>query len=115
MRLHVHTSFKHSTAVVRLNGDIIYKKEADLFHDEVARLSQNGVVLDLKHVRQIDAYGLGRLAILLEKRRNQCTMVVNPQSRVLQLLRVTKLDFCLTPSIWCAPVMRDYQRLAWAA
>jgi anti-anti-sigma factor len=97
MRFHVNTLVGHSAAVVRCSGDIIYKHEADLFYDTVERLHQPLVLLDMEHVRVIDAYGIGRLATLLKKRWKQGKelRVVNPQPRLRELLRLTKLDDCI--------------------
>jgi anti-anti-sigma factor len=99
MRLHINTLFGNTTAVVRCAGDIIYKHEADQFREKVARLLQPIVLLDLEHVRRVDAYGLGSLASLVElgRERGADLIVVNPRPRVRELLRLTKLDGCISP------------------
>jgi anti-anti-sigma factor len=106
----------NTTAVVRCAGDIIYMHEADHFLEVVARLHHPIVLLDMEHVRRVDAYGLGRLASLVEllQRRGTDLIVVNPRPKVRELLRLTRLDVCISPSTLCVGLEQSDAQLSLA-
>jgi anti-anti-sigma regulatory factor len=57
------------------------------------------ILVDIEGILTIDAYGVGRIIELLHhSRSNQRDIVlVNPNQRLQELLRLTKLDFCFSP------------------
>lgn len=100
MRLHTQTLFGRSSAVVRCFGDIIYQEEADHFRTEVSNVDRGVILVDIEGVLAIDAYGIGRIVETLHHSRGKKRVIVlvNPNHRLQELLRLTKLDFCFTPS-----------------
>jgi anti-anti-sigma factor len=98
MRLHTQTLFGRSSAVVRCFGDIIFCEEADHLRAEVLKVDRKVILIDIEGVLAIDAYGIGRILEILHHARDKRSVVVlvNPNQRLQELLRLTKLDFCFT-------------------
>jgi anti-anti-sigma factor len=95
-RLRIWAQSSVEQAVIHCYGDIVYRREADHLLDRVVEYDQRQVVVDLKHVRALDAYGLGRLLAIQETmtKRDQHLTFVNPSERIQMLFNLTKLDFC---------------------
>jgi anti-anti-sigma factor len=100
MRLHIQTLFGRTSAVVRCFGDIIFREEADHLRAEVFKVNRGVILVDIEGVLAIDAYGIGRILEVLhhERGNKRVVVLVNPNQRLQELLRLTKLDFCFTPS-----------------
>lgn len=65
-------------------GNIVYQEEADSLIRAVASIDSRRIVIDLKHVRIVDAYGLGKLLYLHQTlpQRFQQIVFVNPNERL---------------------------------
>jgi anti-anti-sigma factor len=95
-RLRIWTQNTADRAMMHCAGDVIYQHEADHFVDVVTAFDQREIVIDLKNVRAVDAYGLGKLLDLYQLlcERGQHLTFANPSERLQMLFNITKLDFC---------------------
>ena len=100
MRLDIRTFSGQRIALVHCIGDIIYRDEAEFFHETVKQLPQAMVLLDVEQVRAVDACGLGRIASLMKQHRTARTNLVllNPRPNLRELLQLTKLDVRTSPA-----------------
>jgi anti-anti-sigma factor len=109
LRLQIWTHHSVDRAVINCVGDIVYQDEADALVKAVAAARQRLIFVDLKHVRTVDAYGLGRLLYLhhvLEK-QHQRIMFANPNEMLQHLFCITRLDFHFACD--CGRVLRPVQ------
>lgn len=69
-------------------------QEQGLLSQAIPALERGDLVLDLRETEQMDAAGLGALAMLHEFARKQghALHLANPREHVWNLLRLTKLD-----------------------
>jgi anti-anti-sigma factor len=96
LRLSVWAKSSIERATIHCSGEIIYRREADYLLDRVVEFDQRQVVIDLEHVKSVDAYGLGRLLAIQQtlEDRQQRLRLANPSERLQLLFSLTKLDFC---------------------
>jgi anti-anti-sigma factor len=82
--------------IIHCEGDIRYQREADYLVKLISEFDEREVVIDLKHVNSVDAYGLGKLLDLYQllTGRGQCLTLANPSERLQMLFNITKLEFC---------------------
>ena len=108
-RLQLWTRHSFDRAVVHCVGNIIYQDEADALVKAVASISQRRIFVDLKHVRTIDAYGLGKLLYLQQAltQRYQSVVFANPSEMLQHLFCITKLDFVFACD--CGRVLQPVQ------
>lgn len=82
--------------IVRCRGRLVFADGADLLHTAAAAafLAGQDVVLDLRQVTQVDAYGAGVLADLSARARQEgrALSLTGATDRVRQVLRVTGLE-----------------------
>jgi anti-anti-sigma regulatory factor len=109
LRLQIWTRHSFDRAVVNCIGDIVYQDEADALVKAISSIRQRLVYVDLKHVRTIDAYGLGKLLYLQQalEKQHQRIMFANPNEMMQHLFCIMKLDFHFACE--CGRVLRPVQ------
>lgn len=97
MRLHLWAEAGAQHVILHCVGDIVYKREGDLLLGAVNAIRCKRTIIDLQHVRTIDAYGLGKILYVYEQfyQGDDEIIFVNPDDHVRELFRLTKLEFCL--------------------
>jgi anti-anti-sigma factor len=97
MRLHLWAEAGTQQVILHCAGDIIYKREGDLFLGAVNSVRSKRTIIDLQQVRTIDAYGLGKILYAYKQlcRGDEEIIFVNANDHVRELFRLTKLEFCL--------------------
>lgn len=98
MRLHVKTikGAKDAT-VLHVSGQLVVGEAAAKLQENVTRVTDKRLIVDLANVSAIDGAGLGTLVWL----RNWAVSTgrklsfANPTDRVLELLELTRLDMVL--------------------
>jgi anti-anti-sigma factor len=95
MKLQLWTHHSRDRAVVHCIGELTYKDEADALVKAISSIRQRRIAIDLKHVRKIDAYGLGKLLYLKQAlaKKHQVIDFNNPSEMLRNLFCITKLDF----------------------
>jgi anti-anti-sigma factor len=87
-------------AVVRCSGRVVHGYEAESLQRTVLSLQKKHIVIDLSQVEEIDAAGLGVLAVLQRwaNDSNRTIRLLNPSQRLRQVLQLTGLDVVLDVS-----------------
>ena len=84
------------TAIAQCRGQIVYGPTARCFCAQLSEVIGRycRVILDLREVTQLDAYGLGMLALLIRQAGSlRGRLALAPTTdRIRRLLRVTRLD-----------------------
>ena len=98
MKLHVRTTKGAKDAtVLHVSGHLVVGEAAAKLQENVTRVAENRLIVDLANVSAIDGAGLGTLVWL----RNWAVSsgrklsFANPSDRVLELLELTRLDMVL--------------------
>jgi len=84
-------------AVVAIEGVIKVGESAQLFSETLREIIDGGagsVLIDMTGIDYVDSTGLGELVGYLQRfeRSGRRLALLRPQSRILNLLRLTKLD-----------------------
>jgi anti-anti-sigma factor len=97
MRLHLWAEAGANQVILHCAGDIVYQREANLFLGVVNTVRLKRTIIDLRQVRTIDAYGLGKiLQVYKQLWDDNCEIIfLNPSKHVRELFRLTRLEFCL--------------------
>ena len=98
MKFQVKTTKSAKDAIVlHVSGQLVVGEAAAKLQENVTRVAENRLIVDLANVSAIDGAGLGTLVWL----RNWAVssgrklQFANPSERVLELLELTRLDMVL--------------------
>ena len=96
MTLSMKTRVQGEVVILQCAGRLVYGDETAAFRDRIKNLlcGTHQIVVNLSEIEYIDSGGLGTLAGLLASTRNRNGEIklVNPNQRVIDLFRRTRLQ-----------------------
>ncbi len=88
-------------SILRFEGPILIGESSGKFYEILNSMMEEGiqvVLLDFTHVNYIDSTGIGELVGFLDRFQKEKGRIalINPQDRVMQLLKIAGLDHVFT-------------------